>query len=173
MHDRRRLEEGFDLVELARRLANVVRVGVVAVLNFPVVVDPRHPWYRLRACYDTDDAGAPILTDWIPWIVARAGPDREWWSPEIGEQVVLLSPSGEITQAIALPSLYSAASPPPPSPLPPGDPDKRVTEHSDGATFSYDRVAHRYEITLPAGSRAHITAGTIVLQGATETVTIP
>lgn len=58
MHDRRRLEEGFDLAELARRLANVVRVGVVAELD----ADAR----RIRVRYDTDDEGAPILSAPIP-----------------------------------------------------------------------------------------------------------
>lgn len=160
MLDRRQHEEGFDLIELARRLANVVRAGTVAS------VDADN--YRLRVRYDTDDDGNPILTAPIPWLVVRAGDDRTWWAPEEGEQVVLLSPSGEITEAFALPALYSDARTPPST-----DTDKRVEEHSDGARFEYDRDSHIYRIALPAGSRAEISAGTIVLSGSAETVTIP
>lgn len=158
--DPRRIEEGFDLVELARRLANVIRAGVVAEVDLGR--------YRVRVRYDVDEAGAPVLTAPIPWLVQRAGPDRAWWAPEVGEQVVLLAPSGELTQAYALPGLYSAAHP-----APSADPDKCVDRHSDGATFEYDRAAHRYTIRLPAGSRVMVQAGSIVLMGATETLTIP
>ena len=160
MLDRRQHEEGFDVIELARRLANVVRIGTVAS------VDAEH--YRLRVRYDTDDDGDAILTAPIPWLTGRAGSDGTWWAPEIGEQVVLLAPSGEITQAVALPALYSDAHP-----APGEDPDKRIARHDDGALFEYDREAHVYRIALPAGSRALISAGTIVLSGSHETVTVP
>lgn len=160
MLDRRQHEEGFDLIELARRLANVVRAGTVAS------VDAEN--YRVRVRYDTDDDGNAILTAPIPWLVVRAGGDRTWWAPEVGEQVVLLSPSGEITEAFALPALYSDARP-----APSADVDKRVEQHADGALFEYDREAHVYKIVLPAGSRVQISAGTIVLRGDTETLTVP
>ena len=160
MYDRRRNEEALDLVELARRLANVVRAGTVAELDAG--------GYRVRVRYDTDEKGAAILTAPIPWAVARAGPDRTWWAPEVGEQVLLLAPSGELTQAIALPALYSDAHAAPET-----DPEKSVARHADGALFQYDRESHEYRIALPAGSRVRISAGTIVLSGSAETVTIP
>lgn len=146
MQDRRLDDEAFNLVELARRLANVVREGTVAA------VDPAN--YRVRVQYDTDEAGEPVLTAPIPWMVTRAGPDREWWAPEVGEQVVLLAPSGELTQALALPALYSDAMP-----APSDDPDKRVQRYSDGAVFEYDRDAHRYKVTLPAAGEMVVSIG--------------
>ena len=158
--DARRLEEGFDIAELARRMANIVRMGVVAT------VDAER--YRVRVRYDTDTAGQPIVSAPIPWVVARAGGDRTWWAPEVGEQVVLLAPSGELTEAIALPALYSTDQPAPST-----DVDKAVAGHADGARFEYDRHAHIYRIALPSGSRVQISADTIVLAGASETVTIP
>ena len=160
----RQLEAGFDVAELARRLANVVRVGTVAAVD--------HTAWRLRARYDTDDAGRAILTAWIPWVVARAGTDRTWWAPEVDEQVVLLCPSGELTQAIALPALYRTHTPPRPHGWPPGDPtlrprdpDHQVTEHGDGALFTYDRAQHRYTVRLPAAGRVEFAVGghTLVL----------
>ncbi len=150
MHDRRRHEEGFDLIELGRRLANVIREGTVAE------VDPEN--YRLRVDYDTDDDGNPILTAPIAWLTGRAGPDSDWWAPEVGEQVVLLAPSGELTQALALPALYSDAHA-----APGDDPDKRIVKHSDGALFEYDRANHRYAITLPDDGEMVVTIGETVL----------
>ena len=150
MHDRRRLEEGFELAEVARRLANMIRVGVVAELDTDV--------QRVRVRYDTDDDGAPILSAWTPWLVPRAGPDRTWWAPEVGEQVVLLSPCGELTQALALPALYSDTHP-----APSADAHKRVVKHSDDALFEYDRAAHRYTITLPDDGEMLVTIGDTTL----------
>ena len=37
----------------------------------------------------------------------RAGADREWDPPTIGEQVVLLSPSGNLAQGVVLTGLFS------------------------------------------------------------------
>ena len=146
MLDRRRHEEAFDVIELARRLANVIREGTVAE------VDTAN--YRLRVEYDADDDGNPILTAPIPWLTCRAGEDRTWWAPEIGEQVVLLAPSGELTQALALPALYSDENP-----APGDDADKRIAKHSDGALFEYDRANHRYRIALPNDGEAVINIG--------------
>lgn len=151
MYDRRRHEEGFDLVELARRLANVVREGTVAEVDTA--------GYRLRVDYDTDKDGNPVLTAPIPWLTGRAGPDSDWWAPEVGEQVVLLAPSGELTQALALPALYSDAHS-----APSDDADKRVVKHADGALFEYDRANHRYAITLPEDGEMLITIGSTVLR---------
>ena len=150
LHNRRRFEESFEIAELARRLANIVRAGVVAEVDADT--------QRLRARYDRDESGAPIVSAWIPWIVARAGNDRTWWAPEVGEQVVLLSPSGELTQAFALPALYSDTHPAPST-----DADKRVAKHSDGAVFEYDRTTHRYSITLPDDGEILVTIGDTTL----------
>ena len=65
---------------------------------------------------------------------------------------MLLSASGELTQALALPALYSDAHPAPST-----DPDKRVTKYSDGPLFEYDRATHRYSITLPAEGEIVVT----------------
>lgn len=151
MLDRRRHEEAFDLVELARRLANVVREGTVAAVDAAA--------YRVRVAYDTDEAGRAVLTAPIPWVTHRAGPDRDWWAPEVGEQVVLLAPSGELTQALAMPALYSDAMP-----APSDDADKRVQRHSDGAVFEYDRAAHRWTVTIPEDGEIVFRIGSTVLR---------
>ena len=138
----------FRLVELARRLANVVRPGVVAEVDFSSAARA-----RVRIKYGESDFSSAAVTDWLPWLAPRAGGDTQWWPPEIGEQVVILAPSGELSNGIVLGSLYSDAHPAPET-----DPDKHLVRYSDGAEISYDRAAHRLRAVLPAGGAAEITA---------------
>ena len=144
-YDPRRGEESFDLVELARRLANVVRVATVAEVDLINA--------RLRAKYDETVDGQDVITGWLPWLTARAGGDRSWWAPEVDEQVVLLSPSGELPQAVALPALYRDMFP-----APSESAAVQVVEYSDGARVSYDRDAHALLAALPAGATARLEA---------------
>lgn len=130
------------MVEMARRLANAVRLGVVAEVN--------HAAQTARVKFAEE---AEALTAWLPFMAARAGGDASWWAPEVGEQVVLLAPSGELHNAVVLGSLYSDAHP-----APSGDPDKHLVRYSDGAEIEYDRAAHRLRAVLPMGGAAEITA---------------
>ena len=135
-------EYEFRLVELARRLANVVRLGVIEEIDAAAG--------RVRVRYAEESAA---LTAWLPWMTTRAGPDKTWWAPEVGEQVLLLSPSGELPQAVVLPAIYSNANAAPSAEL-----DKHLTRYSDGAEIEYDRAAHRLRVVLPAGATAQLTA---------------
>lgn len=131
----------FRLVELARRLSNVVRPGVVAEADYALA--------RVRVQY----GGPGAVTGWLPWLAARAGGDHSWWAPEIGEQVLILAPSGELSNGIVLAGLYQSNRP-----APSDDPDKRLVRYSDGAEIEYDRAAHRLRAVLPEGGAAEITA---------------
>lgn len=113
----------WNLSEIERRLANIIRVGVVAALD----EDSARVTIRI----------GDILTAPLPWLTTRAGPDRSWWAPEPGEQVLLLAPSGDLAQAVVLPSIYQEASPPPAD-------LKTVhrTIYADGTKTEYDRQNH-------------------------------
>ncbi len=125
-----------DLANLARRLANVVRVGTVAEADYAPAL--------LRV--DLGD----LTTDWLPWLTRRAGGDVDWWAPEVGEQVVLLAPSGELAQAVVMPALYQSATPAP------ADVETvRRTTFADGTTVEYDRAAHHLTVTV-AGPSAQV-----------------
>ena len=135
--------------ELERRLSNVVRVGVVHEAD--------HAAERLRVRYDTATDGAPVLTGWVQWITPRAGPDGDWWAPEVGEQVVLFSPSGDLGQALVLASLTQMTFPPLEK-----VPTRHTRRYADGATVVYDREAHRLEATLPDEGSVSIRGGRTV-----------
>jgi phage baseplate assembly protein gpV len=92
------IEQGRDISELFRRVNNLLRVGVV------VAVD-----------YGTARAQVKIgknTTDFIPWLT----PSTNVWIPlAVGEQVLVLSPNGDLRMAMILPALYQNAKPAPSS----------------------------------------------------------
>lgn len=126
--------------EAERRLANVVRLGVITQL------DPAAARVKVKT--------AGIESDWLPWATSRAGGDRTWHPPEPGEQVVLLSPQGDLGQGVVLPSIYQQDHPAP------GDrPSVSRTTYADGASLAYDRDAHKWSLEIPAGGAFEVTIG--------------
>jgi len=106
-----------NLAELHRRIENLIRTGTVEQVKGDLV--------RIRS--------GKLLSGWIPWLTLRAGDARTWWRPSVGEQVVLLCLSGELTTALALPAIYSDACP---APL--QDEQVHHTVYPDGAVIEYD-----------------------------------
>lgn len=127
----------FATADIERRLANLIKVGTVEEVD--------HDKKLARVRFGGN------LTTYLPWAVHRAGGDRTWWPHEVGEQVVVLSPSGDLTQGIILFSLYSSSAPAPSST--PGV-DRR--EYKDGAVIQYDRNTHELTASIPGN--ASITA---------------
>jgi phage baseplate assembly protein V len=129
----------FDVTELDRRLSNLIRLGTVQEVNYLLAL------VRVKS--------GDILTGWLPWLTQRAGGDISWHAPEIGEQVVILAPSGELNQAVVLMSLYQALMPAPVAAV-----DKHHTVYSDGAVIEYDRAAHHLQVILPDGATVQLTS---------------
>lgn len=143
----------WEFSEVVRRLANVVRVGTVHSVDYASA--------RARiACGD-------VVTELLPWITARAGGDRTWWAPEIGEQVVVLAPDGLLEDGVILSGLYSDARP---------EPGNRETLHrtvyADGATIEYDRNSGR---ALVSGVQSVVVeaAGAVTVQAGSVTIDAP
>ena len=89
--------------EQLRRAQNAVAIGTVAEVRASAPA---------RCRVQVGD----VLTDWIPWLTLRAGSEKKgafWWPPETGEQVVVLSPGGDMRQAVALTSVFSDGMPEP------------------------------------------------------------
>lgn len=108
--------------DLARLLHNLIRVGTV------IDVDHNVPAVRVR--------DGELETNWLKWLEPRAGQTTDWDPPTLGEQVVLLSPGGELSGAIVLRGLHSDLTPHPSK-----DPNKTVREYPDGARVEYDHSA--------------------------------
>lgn len=108
--------------ELNRRIENLIRIGTIAEVD--------HVAHRVRV------ESGELLTDWLKWRTGRAGTTRSWSPPTIGEQVMILSPSGELGNGIVLPSIFSDAHD-----APSDSPTEHVMLFPDGARIAYDHAS--------------------------------
>src|SRR5450830_2110162 len=81
-----------DLSDIFRLLQNLIRLGTIAE------VDGAKARVQL---------GPNLTTEWLKWITPRAGSTRTWSAPTVGEQVIVLSPGGDLTRGMIVPALYS------------------------------------------------------------------
>lgn len=87
-----------------RRIANMVRFVKVSRVD--------HKNYRIKAIWGETPDGEPIETPWFRWST-RAGKIKEWSPPSVGEQIMMISPSGTIgTASWGAPGGYSNSNPP-------------------------------------------------------------
>ncbi|CAN1721393.1 Type VI secretion system, phage-baseplate injector [Hyphomicrobium sp. 1Nfss2.1] len=93
------LEERFRAIE--RQIANAIRDTedtqrrLFNVVRFAKVSQVDHKNYRIKAIYAKKPDGSPVETPWIRWST-RSGKIKEWSPPSIGEQIMMISPSGNI-----------------------------------------------------------------------------
>lgn len=131
-----------DLVELSRLVENLIRIGTILAVD--------HDAVRCRV------KSGKLETNWLRWHTPRAGETRTWDPPTVGEQCIVLSPSGEIGNGVVFYGFNSDSHP-----APSASADKHITYFPDGATFSYDHAASHLSI-------AGIATATIV---ASESIT--
>ncbi|MND95676.1 Phage-related baseplate assembly protein [compost metagenome] len=135
------------LAEINRLLENLIRFGTVA--------EVQHVPTRVKI------KTGGMLTTWLPWRAMRAGEDREWDPPTVNEQVLLLSPSGQLANGVAVTGLFSD--------LIPANGDRAGLHrrtYADGAVVEYDSVAHHLVATLPEGGTTElISTGGIHIVG--------
>ncbi|PNL03593.1 hypothetical protein CEQ28_023205 [Hafnia alvei] len=62
------------------------------------------------------------------------GDDATWWAPSVGEEVLLLSPGGNLEQAVVICSMYSADAPPQST-----NANQRVTAYASGGRVVVDK----------------------------------
>ena len=131
------------IAELARLIENLVRLGTIAE------VDVAKARVRVKS--------GDITTAWLPWMALRAGTSKEWDPPTEGEQVLLFSPSGQLTQGVALVGLFSEANPANGNVA-----NLHRRTYPDGAVIEYDSAAKHLRATLP-GTAEVIAEGDINL----------
>lgn len=95
-----------------------------------------------------------LTTKPIPWLAPRAGAARTWSPPSPGEQVLVLSPGGNLGAAVALTGIFYDRYAKPIE----GTPDNVLIAFGDGAVLLYDQAAHLLKGTLPEGGRVELTA---------------
>ncbi|NCC97285.1 MAG: phage baseplate assembly protein V [Synergistales bacterium] len=137
--------------DLGRRIANLIRIGTVVELDETAA--------RVRVTCGAGDG--KITTAWLPWVTSRAGPDRTWWALEPGEQVLILSPSGEMAQGVVAGSLYRDSYPPPAS-----SKDVRRTEFEGGSFLEHDRKAGKMRLHVEGDLEVTVSGRYTCLDGA-------
>ena len=146
-----------NITDLLRRLENLIRLGTIAAVDHQAA----------RCTVSTGGLSVPSL----PWLALRAGDSSDWDPPTVGEQCILVAPSGEPALGIALVGLYSQQRP-----APSNSATVRRRKYPDGAVIDYDHASHTLSATLPAGGKAQLTApGGVTILGnvdITGTVTV-
>ncbi len=120
--------------EQNRRLESIVRFGTISDVD----LTSKPPMCRAKS--------GGLTTDWLKWITPRAGKVREWSPPSIGEECVILSPSGDTGAGAILTGFFNAGLAAP-------ETDGNVTARhfDDGAVERYDQTAHAYLLDVPTG----------------------
>lgn len=151
------------LGDLQRRLANIVRRGVI----HSVRVAEGFPECRV----DLGD----IVTTWLPLCQGAAGKNRADFEPfAAGDAVTVLSEAGELNNGRVFPGWNTGAVP-----VPEGSDSEHITRFSDGTEVRYNRQAHALTISLAEGGTYKITGkgtldgpveitGTLTVQGKTQ-----
>lgn len=136
-----------DLATLARLLENLIRFGTIAEVDETAA--------RVKVTTGT------LTTAWLPWLAPRAGADREWNPPTEGEQVILLSPSGQLANGVAITGLFSDLIPAN------GDlPGLHRRTYRDGAVIEYDSINNHLRAILPAAGTTELESlGGISIKG--------
>lgn len=136
-----------DFAALSRMLENLIRFGVIEAVQ----MEP--PRVKVTS-------GA-LTTAWLPWLALRAGADQEWNPSTEGEQVILLSPSGQLANGVVVTGLFSDHIP---------ANGNRAGLHrrtyADGTVIEYDSVSHHLNATLaPGGTTNLVSPGGITIVG--------
>lgn len=127
--------------EIERRMSNIVRPGTVLEADYANA--------RIKVQCGGNQ------TAWIPWMTARAGEDRNWHAPEVGEQVIVLAPSGDLGQGYVMPGgVYKNDYP-----ANANSAEISRTTYKDGAIIEYDREAHAHLVQIPDGGKATVKVG--------------
>lgn len=117
-----------DLSNLSRLMQNLIRLGTIA---------------EVEGAKARVQLGPKLTTEWLNWITQRAGSTCTWSAPTVGEQVMVLSPGGDLARGIILPALFSKAFD-----VPETSDTIHTTHYPDGNVVQYDHAAHALTATV-------------------------
>jgi phage baseplate assembly protein V len=143
-------QDGYALSDLAKRLSNIIRIGTIFEIN----VQTAKARVKIGA----------LETDFLPWANSNSGSNNSWNPPEVDEQVIILSPSGDLSQALILPSLYKNNA---------SDSDQNIKSitYQDGSKIKFNVASGtldldlKGDVTIKVVGNANIEASQITLKG--------
>ena len=89
---------GFDASEADRRLSNIVQMGVVEQVDYS-----NSPSARVRV--------GDLLSGWMRMGTSRAGDAHESWGYSVGEEVLVVSTSGNLAQGVIVCAIANGINP--------------------------------------------------------------
>jgi phage baseplate assembly protein V len=89
---------------------------------------------------------------WLPIIRQGTQNDKDYWIPDLGEQVVCLMDEHEEDGAV-FGSIFSSADTTPNG----ATADTRILSPKDGAVFSYNRSTHTLTVSIPSNGMLNLT----------------
>ncbi|MEZ2695462.1 phage baseplate assembly protein V [Hafnia alvei] len=120
--------------DLQRRLANIVRRGVIHSTQHGKI-----PKCRVSI--------GELITDWLPLCQGFSGGFRSDVNPcTVGDAVTVLSEGGDLNNGRVFPGWATGGAP-----VPEGSESEHITVYGDGTEVRYDREAHALTITIAAG----------------------
>lgn len=131
----------YESAEHDRRLATLLQAGTIEA------VDHENARCRVKV--------GEWVSAWMPWASLGAGEVRNWRPPSVGEQALLLCPSGESAAGFVLPGFYTAQH------QQGNDNRANITAQNwpDGAREEYDHEASQYLLDIPASGKIVIRCG--------------
>ncbi|MDD9334256.1 MAG: phage baseplate assembly protein V [Bartonella sp.] len=126
-----------EITDLKRRVANMVVVGKISH------VDHKNARYRVKS--------GNLVSDWIPDTQARAGKTRSYEGRDIGEQVVVISSSGDLSQGVIVGSIHTDAN------QAADNGNIHRTIYPDGTSLEYDDEQNSYSIHIKSGGKFILT----------------
>lgn len=136
--------------DLQRRLANIVRRGVIHSTQHGKI-----PKCRVSI--------GELVTDWLPLCQVFSGGFRSDVNPcTVGDAVTVLSEGGDLNNGRVFPGWATGGAP-----VPEGSESEHITVYGDGTEVRYDREAHALTITIAAGGTYKIV-GKGTLDGPVE-----
>jgi len=100
--------------------------------------------------------GPEHTSGWLSYFARRAGNTITWDPPEVGEQVLVLSPGGELATGFVLTGIYSGSRP-----APSNSGDQTIRRFSDGLECSYDSKTNTLAVQREEGLTVKIKATNI------------
>lgn len=136
--------------DLQRRLANIVRRGVIQAVKHGKI-----PKCRVSI--------GELITDWLPLCQGFSGGFRSDVNPcTVGDAVTVLSEGGDLNNGRVFPGWATGGAP-----VPEGSESEHITVYGDGTEVRYDRETHALTITIAAGGTYKIV-GKGTLDGPVE-----
>ena len=138
-------------IENERRLQSFINRGIVTQVDYGAA--------RCRVQIDG------LITDWLPFTSTRIGNVKIWNPPSVGEQVLVISETGELETGLVTTSFAYDNQP-----MPSTAPNTIEMHCKDGAVFSYDHDTHKLSAMLPDEATTTIHSSHILLSAASVAV---